>query len=105
MQDYVEQREAGYYVAGTRIALDRLVHLFQNGASPETILRSFPLIGSLERVYGAITFYLANKEVVEAYLTEQDRLWAEAEACQSPLPASLTEKLRRATEEVGPRQV
>ena len=104
MQDYVEEREGGYYVAGTRIALDSLIHLFQNGASPETILRSFPLIGSLERVYGAITFYLANKERVEAYLQEQNRLWGEAEAWQSPLPASLAEKLRRAKEEVGPRQ-
>ncbi len=104
MQDYVEQREGGYYVVGTRIALDSLVHLFQNGASPESILRAFPLIGSLERVYGVITFYLANKEAVEAYLEEQNKLWREVEARQTPLPASLTEKLQRAKEEVAPRQ-
>jgi hypothetical protein len=49
MERYVEQRDGGYYIAGTRISLDSVVHAFRNGASPETILRSFPLIGSLEK--------------------------------------------------------
>ena len=104
MQDYVEQRDGGYYIAGTRIALDSVVHAFKDGASPESILRSFPLIGSLERVYGAITFYLANKEAVETYLSQQDALWNELEDKQTPLPDSLAEKLRRAKEELASRQ-
>ena len=104
MQDYVEQREEGYYLAGSRIALDSVVHAFESGASPESILRSFPLIGSLERVYGAITFYLANKEAVEAYLGQQDALWKDLEERQSPLPDRLAEKLRRAKEEMASRQ-
>ena len=61
MQDYVANRDGGFYVAGTRIVVDGVIHAFRSGASPESILRSFPLIGSLERVYGAITFYLANQ--------------------------------------------
>ena len=68
MQDYVEQRDGGYYIAGTRIALDSIVLAFKDGESPETILRSFPMAGPLVRVYGAIIFYLENKEKVEAYL-------------------------------------
>jgi uncharacterized protein (DUF433 family) len=96
MQDYVEEREGGYYVAGTRISLDSIVLRFKDGASPESIFRSFPLIGSLERVYGAITFYLANQERVEAYLKQQDELWTEVGKRQAPLPQSLTEKLRMA---------
>jgi uncharacterized protein (DUF433 family) len=56
MEDYVERREGGYYIAGTRISLDCIVHPFKNGASPEGLLRSFPLIGSLERVYGLSPF-------------------------------------------------
>ena len=55
-------RRGGYYIAGTRMSLDSIIYPFKNGASPESILRSFPLIGSLERVYEAITFYLANKD-------------------------------------------
>ena len=65
-----------------------MVHAFKSGISPESILRSFPLIGSLENVYGAITFYLANKEVVEEYLAEQERLSQELAAKQTPLPES-----------------
>jgi uncharacterized protein (DUF433 family) len=103
MEEYVEQREGGYYIARTRIPLDSIIHPFKNGASPESILRSFPLIGSLENVYGAITFYLANKEAVEAYLSVQERLSQELAAKQSPLPESLSKKLSRAREEALPR--
>src|ERR1700682_4445288 len=89
MEQYVEQREGGYYISGTRISLDSVVYPFKNGASPEGILRSFPLIGSLEKVYGAITFYLANREAVEGYLYDQERLSQELAAKQTPLPESL----------------
>ena len=97
MQEYVERREGGYYIIGTRVSLDSVVHLFQKGASPESVLRSFPRIGSLERVYGAITFYLANKQLVEPFLKEQERL-ADG-ISQTPLPPSLSEKVRRARED------
>jgi hypothetical protein len=40
-----------------------------NGESPETIAQNFPLL-SLEQVYGAIAFYLANQEMIDAYLAE-----------------------------------
>jgi hypothetical protein len=33
--------------------------------------------GPLVRIYGAITFYLENKDKVEAYLKDQERLWKE----------------------------
>ena len=103
MDEYVERREGGYYIAGTRISLDSVVHPFKNGASPEGILRSFPLIGSLEKVYGALTFYLANRDAVEAYLCDQERLSEELAAKQPPLPESLSQKLNRAREETFPR--
>src|SRR4051794_37088195 len=95
MKPYVEERGGGY-VAGTRISLDSVVIPFKDGASPESILKALPLIGSLEKVYGAITFYLANKEPVEAYLSDQEQLSNESAAKQGPLPASLAEKLRQA---------
>ena len=103
MEDYVERREGGYYIAGTRISLDSVVHPFKNGASPESILRSFPMAGSLEKIYGAITFYLANREAVEAFLVEQERLSRELTANQSPLSGSLSTKLNRANEVTVPR--
>jgi len=66
-KDYVEQRRGGYWIAGTRISLDSIVYAFRRGASPESIQRSFPLL-MLEQVYGAITFYLAQKPEIDAYL-------------------------------------
>jgi uncharacterized protein (DUF433 family) len=43
MQDYVEQRDGAYYIAGTRIVLDSIVLAFKDGESPEKILQSFPM--------------------------------------------------------------
>jgi uncharacterized protein (DUF433 family) len=53
---YVEVRNDGYYVAGTRIGLDMVTCEFRNGRSPEAIFDAYPSIGSLAKLYGAITF-------------------------------------------------
>jgi uncharacterized protein (DUF433 family) len=103
MKSYVDAREGGYYVAGTRISLESVILPFKDGASPESILKSLPLIGSLEKVYGAITFYLANKEAVEAYLHEQEQMAKESAEKQAPLPERLAEKLRQARTETPSR--
>ena len=93
MQDYVEQRDDGYYIAGTRIALDSIVLAFKDGESPGAILRSFPMAGPLVRVFGAIVFYLENKEKVEAYLADQEWLWDEVKAKETVLPKALSARL------------
>lgn len=98
MQHYVEERDGGYYIAGTRISLDSIVHAFQDGESPEGILRSFPMAGPLVRVYGAITFYLENKEKVEAYLRNQDRRWDTLRRERAKSADPLTKRLREAKE-------
>src|SRR5215469_8056539 len=66
-KNYVEQRDGGYWVAGTRVSLDSIVNAFRHGAAPETIKRSFPVL-SLEEIYGSITFYLAHEQEIDAYL-------------------------------------
>ncbi|MEH2332547.1 DUF433 domain-containing protein [Nostoc sp.] len=68
-KQYIEQRGEGYWLVETRISLDSIVYAFLNGESPESITQNFPLL-SLEQVYGAIAFYLANRELVDAYLKE-----------------------------------
>jgi uncharacterized protein (DUF433 family) len=94
VREYVEQKNGGYYVADTRVSLDSVVYEFRRGAAPETILRSFPLIGSLERVYGAITFYLAKQQEVDQYLQQQEGL-RETMRAANPLPSGLKERLER----------
>jgi uncharacterized protein (DUF433 family) len=67
--EYVEQREGGYYIAGSRVSLDSVVYAFLRGESPEGIVESFPAL-SLEQVFGAVAFYLANRESIDAYLLD-----------------------------------
>jgi hypothetical protein len=41
--EYIEERNGGYYIAGTRISLDSVVYSFERGNSPEAIQESYPL--------------------------------------------------------------
>ena len=76
---YVEKRGSGYYVADTRVSLDSLVYEFKCGASPESIRQSFSTL-TLEEVYGALTFYLANQPKIDKYMAEADVREAEEAA-------------------------
>jgi uncharacterized protein (DUF433 family) len=98
-RDYIEEREGNFYVAGTRVSLDSIVHAFRRGESPETICQNFELL-RLEEVYGAIAYYLANQTEVDAYLIRQEGKWAEGKRNAEPLPANLREKLMRARDEL-----
>ncbi|MCX7014482.1 MAG: DUF433 domain-containing protein [Candidatus Sumerlaeota bacterium] len=66
---YVEQRDGGYWVAGSRVSLDSIVCAFLEGQTAESIAQCFPML-SLEQVYGAVAFYLANQGAIDAYLTQ-----------------------------------
>ena len=66
---YIEQRDGGYYIAGSRVSLDSVVYAFLRGESPEGIAESFTAL-SLEQVFGAVAFYLANRESMDAYLRD-----------------------------------
>jgi uncharacterized protein (DUF433 family) len=46
-RNYVEERNGGYYVAGTRVTFESVVYAFRLGESPEMILRNFSAL-SLE---------------------------------------------------------
>ena len=96
IREYIEQRNGGYYLVGSRVALESIVFAWLRGEFPESIRQSFPTL-SLEQVYGAITFYLANKQAVDAYLVEIENEW-EKFARERPLPPDLRDKLARARE-------
>jgi uncharacterized protein (DUF433 family) len=69
----IEQRDGGYYVAGTRVSLDSVVYAYLNGDSLLGIVESYPAL-SLNQVTSAVDFYLANRPMIDAYLREQERL-------------------------------
>jgi uncharacterized protein (DUF433 family) len=66
-REYVDQRNGGYFVRDTRVSLDSVVYAFLRGESPEGIAESFPSLG-LEQIFGALAFYIANREAVDQYL-------------------------------------
>lgn len=65
--DYIDRRDDGYFVSGTRISLDSVVYAFLRGESPEGIAESFPIL-TLEQIFGALAYYLANCEAIDEYL-------------------------------------
>ena len=71
MKIYVEKRDEGFWIAGKRISLDSVVYAFRRGAAPESIRRSYPLL-TLEEIYGAIAFYLANQAEIDLYLAKEE---------------------------------
>ena len=102
-KEYIERREGSFYLIGSRVPLARIVYEFLNGAAPEAIRLDYPTL-SLEQVYGAITFYLANKEEVERDMADRRRIEEEITIAQPPLPPELQEKLEREREQMLSRR-
>ena len=94
ISEYIETRNGGYCVAGSRIGLDVVAHAFRRGRTAEDIFRSFPSIGSLARVYGVLTFILEHPQEVEAYLQGEQRFYEEFQASH-PLPPEMLEPFER----------
>jgi uncharacterized protein (DUF433 family) len=65
-----------FRIGATRISLDSVVHAFLQGHSSEAIQDQYPGL-SLEEVYGALAFYLANRNEVHQYLEKQQQRWEE----------------------------
>lgn len=59
-------------VGRTRVALELVLHHFNNGSSPEEIVESFPSL-TLSDVYATVALYLRHKKEFDDYVAEQDR--------------------------------
>ena len=70
---YIESRNGGYYVIGTPISLESVIHQFKEGFSVETIQHEcFPSL-TLEQVYGvALTIFAIRKTPEVRNLTRLD---------------------------------
>jgi uncharacterized protein (DUF433 family) len=62
--------QGGLRVSGTRVLLERIVHAFEDGATPEGIVQSYDTL-QLADVYAVLTWYLRHKEEVEDYLRKR----------------------------------
>lgn len=59
-------------VGDSRVLLDLVVRAFQHGATPESIVQSYPTL-RLADVYGAISYYLRHRDDVDHYLCEREQ--------------------------------
>src|SRR5580658_7362895 len=88
---YLDQRGGAIRIAGTRVSLASVVIGFQDGESPEQIVKSFPTL-TLAQVYGAIAYYLENEAMIDGYLSDVQR---EFERSVPPLSQSNPELFAR----------
>ncbi len=93
----IEQRDGVYFVSGTRITLDSIVHAFRDGCSPETIREGFSGL-TLGGVYAAISHYLNQQAEINAYLVGRKQQWVELERQSGPPSADLRARLEKAAE-------
>jgi uncharacterized protein (DUF433 family) len=70
-------------VGGTRVTLDTLIAIFNQGATPEEIVIKFPTL-ALADIYTVIGYYLRYRTEIDAYLNEQE---GEAEQLRQTIEA------------------
>jgi uncharacterized protein (DUF433 family) len=58
-------------VGGTRVSLDTVIGVFNDGETPEQIVMQYDAL-RLDDVYAVITYYLRHKEEVDAYLSRRE---------------------------------
>lgn len=94
--DFLE--DGAIRIKGHRLGIEHVLDRYLAGYNPDEIAADFPGLG-LEKIYAAITYYLANRVEINAYLEhlraedeEAYRMWAEN-------PTPLSRRIRRLREE------
>ncbi len=59
-------------VGDCRVLLDLVVHAFDDGATPETIVQMYSTL-QLADVYAAIAYYLRHRQEIRNYLADRER--------------------------------
>lgn len=93
-RNYIEERDGGLYLTGTRVSLDSIVQCFEAGLSAESIADEFETL-TLAQVYGALAHYLENQPAIDSYRLRQRRRFA-AERAAAP---SLSDSMRQGIDE------
>jgi|SRR6266481_5752330 len=93
--EYIEERNGGYYIVGTRISLDSVVYSLQRGNSPQEIQKEYPLL-SLAQINEAVGYYLEHVEAVDRYLEKKQREFEESAVPLREVNPDLWARLERA---------
>ncbi len=82
-------------IRGTRIDIDHVIELYRMKMTPEQIAVHFGSPITVEQAYATITYYLLNKESVDAYLARGEVIARQNyEAYRSQHPSPVAERLR-----------
>ena len=68
-----EDETGAIRVGNSRVLLELVIHAFQDGASPESIVQRYSTL-LLSDVYTTIGYYLRHQEAVEDYLNRREQL-------------------------------
>jgi uncharacterized protein (DUF433 family) len=85
-------------LVGTRVGIETVLRDYNEGASPEEIGLRYPTL-TLEQIHATITYYLANRDKIDAYLhrvqQRQEKAWQEYHQHPSAFARVLRERLER----------
>ena len=80
-------------IAGTRVGIEFVLRDYLRGASPEELASRFPTL-TLEQIHATITYYLARRDAIDAYLRDAEQE-QQADALQAQTqPNELRQSLR-----------
>jgi uncharacterized protein (DUF433 family) len=67
-----EESDGALRVGESRVLLELVVHAFQDGATPESIVQSYSTL-ALADVYAVIAYYLRHRAEIEDYLAKREQ--------------------------------
>jgi uncharacterized protein (DUF433 family) len=79
---------------GTRIGIETILENFLNGSDPEEIAIRYTNL-SLEQVYATVTYYIHNRQKINAYLQAWRRYTEQAGREADANPPEVVKRLRR----------
>ena len=99
-KQYVRTDEHGVMRVGKgKVQLEGIVYQFREGRSAESIRQCWPSL-ELEEIYGAIAYYLANRESVDEYLRKQEALYERLRAESERQNPAFYAKMREAKQKL-----
>ena len=85
-------------IKGTRVGIEIVIEKFLDGASPEEIRRHHPHL-NLKQIYATITYYLFNREKIDAYIKGGHKRVEAAYEEQRRSPSSGVKRLMKIKEQ------
>ena len=95
----VQEADGAWRVANSGVSLDCIAQAYWQGQTAEAILEDFPSL-NLEQIYGAIAFYLHNRQEIDRSMRVLDALWDETRRESEAGNASLLNRLRERRRQV-----